>query len=330
MEIRDQYHDPAFTVLYHILNESPEARDFVKSASLDAEDEAALPSSAFAWPERRLFPIDTPENTVLSSLYRSKCAAVPVEVDEALGKAQGIYGVKALIDQSLERQKVAAEQRPPEPEVWLLPRIKRLRVKTAEDIPVAEKLLLEQYPRLSIEDRTEGFVNLVKTARDLGVSLQPTTHRMAGMTVCTAKTAQDWIEARAAAVQEPLFRTAYDKLASAFTNRGQFIRDRDELVSAANALAQLDKQAGLDSHYDKRLPDPIRTIFNTEKVAEEMIDMAGKQIALSKLAAMPDTFWEDVVGKDIAPEIIEKQGEELRQILDTLPLDLKLIIKNQV
>ncbi len=50
----------------------------------------------------------------------------------------------------------------------------------------------------------------------------------------------------------------------------------------------------------------------------------------SKLAAMPDTFWEDVVGADIAPDITTKQGSELRQVLDTLPLDLKLIIKNQV
>lgn len=330
MEIRDQYHDPSFTFLYHILNENPEARDFVKSASLNIEDESTLPSSAFAWPERRLFPIDTAENTVLSSLYRSKCAAVPVEVDEALNKAQAIYGVKEMLDKAAEQQKTAEAQRPPEPETWLLPRIKRLRVKTAEDVKIAEEKLLEQYPRLNIQDRAEGFINLVKVARDMGVPLKPTTHRMAGMTVCTSKTAQDWIEARAAACQEPLFQTAYDKLASAFANKGEFITDRDELISAANALAQLDKQAGLDHHYDKRLPDPIRTIFNTEKIAEETIDMAGRQISLSKLAAMPSTFWEDVVGKDVAPEITEKQGAELRQILDTLPLDLKLIIRNQV
>lgn len=330
MNIRDQYHDPSFAFLFHILNENPEARDFVKSASLDVNDESTLPSSAFAWPERRLFPINTPQNTVLSSLYRIKCAAIPVEVDDALKKAQGIYGVKNILDKSAEHQKTAEAQRSPAPETWILPHLKRLRVKTAEDVKVAERLLLEQYPRLNIEDRAEGFVNLVKVARDLGVSLEPTTHRMAGMTVCTTKTARDWIEARAAAVEEPLFQSAYEKLASAFAHRGEFIQDRDELISAANALAHLDKQAGLDKHYDKRLPDPIRTIFNTEKIAEEMIDMAGRQIPLSKLAAMPSTFWDDVVGKDIASEFTAKQGEELRQVLDTLPLDLKLIIKNQV
>lgn len=330
MDIRDQYHDPSFTFLYHILNEHPEARDFVKSANLGTDEESSLPSTAFAWPERRLFPVNTPENTVLSSLYRTKCAAVPVEVDETLQKAQGIYGVKDLVDRSLEQQKTAEAQRSPEPELWLLPRLKRLRVKTADDVKVAEKLLLEQYPRLNIQDRAEGFVNLVKVAQALDVTLEPATHRMAGMTICTTKTAMDWIEARAAAVSEPIFQSAYEKLAGAFMHHGEFIQDRDQLVAAADALAHLDKQAGLDQHYDKRLPDPIRTIFNTEKLSEEMVDMAGRQISLSKLAAMPNTFWNDVVGNDFATEIATKQGSDLRHILDTLPLDLKLIVKHQV
>jgi hypothetical protein len=333
MDIRDQYNDPSFTYLYHILNEHPDAREFVKSASLSSEDGDGLPATAFAWPERRLFPIDTAQNTVLSSLYRTKCAAVPVEVDEALTKAQDIYGVKDLVERSIDVAKTAAAEAvkvAEAQETWLLPRLKRLRVKTAEDVKVAEKVLLEQYPRLNIQDRAEGFINLAKVARDLGVKLQPQTHRMAGMTVCTTKTAQDWIGARAAATPEPLFQSAYDKLAEAFSNRGEFIQDRDELIAAANALAHLDKQAGLDRHYDKKLPDPIRTIFNTEKVAEETIDMAGRPISLSKLAAMPATFWEDVVGSDIAPEITEKNGEALRQVLNTLPLDLKMIISRQI
>jgi hypothetical protein len=327
MEIRDQYHDPSFTFLYHILNENPDARDYVKSASISAEDQEALPDTAFAWPSRRLFPIDTPENTVLSSLYREKCAAVPAEVDEALEKAQGIYGVKEMISQC----KTAAAS-PPVTDTdddYLLPEHHRLRVKTAEHVTAAEGLLHRDYTKLNIGDRATAFTNLVKKARDLGVTLKPETMRMAGMTVCTTKTAQDWIEARIAATKDPLFQSAYEKLANAFTGRGEIIHDRDELIAAADALARLDKQAGIDSHYDKRLPDPIRTVFNTDKVAEEMVDMAGRQVSLAKLAAMPKTWWADVVGEDIAPEFAEKTGQELRDVLDTLPLDLKLIIKNQ-
>lgn len=327
MDIRDQYNDPSFTFLYHILNENPDAREFVKSASLRSEDEVALPDTAFAWPSQRRFPIDTAENTVLSSLYRKKCAAIPADVDAALEKAQGIYGVKEL----LQRCKEAAAPPPvtDTDEDYLLPEHHRLRVKTAEHVKAAEELLLRNYSRLNIADRAVAFTNLVKKARDFGVTLQPTTQRMAGMTVCTTKVAQDWIEARVAATKDPLFQTAYEKLASAFQGRGEFIQDRDELVAAADALARLDKQAGIDKHYDKRLPDPIRTVFNTEKLAEETVDMAGRAVSLSKLAAMPKTWWEDVVGRDIAPEFAEKTGEELRQVLSTLPLDLKLIIRNQ-
>lgn len=328
MHIRDQYHDPAFSLLYNLLQENPQAADFVKTAELDDEKVAALPDTAFAWPDKRLFPIDTPENTVISQLYREKCAAVPAEVDLNLRKAIDVYGVNAI----LEREKVAAEPAPIPKDEWILPSLGRLRVKTAADIKVAEKLLLEQFPRLSIQDRAEGFINLVKKARDFNVGLEPATHRMAGMTVCTTKVAQDFIEARRMATRDPLFQQAYVKLAASFPP-GE-IRDRDELIAAADAVAKLDKLAGLERLYDTKLPDPIRTVFNTEKLAEETLDIAGRHIPLSKLAAMPAAFWGDVVGPEMVKEITDKTGAvdstKLAQVVPTLPLDLKIILKNQV
>jgi hypothetical protein len=326
--IRDQFHDPAYSLLYNLLQENPQAADFVKSASLDEEKVAELPDSAFAWPERRMFPVDTPENTVISQLYREKCAAVPAEVDVNLRKAIAVYGVNAV----LERQKVAAAPEPISEDDWILPSQHRLRVKTAEDVKVAERLMLEQYPRLNIHDRAEGFINLVKKARDFGVSLEPATHRMAGMTVCTTKVAQDFIEARRCATKDPLFQQAYQKLAASFPP-GE-ISDRDELIAAADAVTKLDKLAGLEPLYDKKLPDPIRTVFNTEKLAEESLDIAGRAIPLSKLAAMPASFWTDVVGPEMTKEITDKTGAvdstKLAQVVPTLPLDLKIILKNQV
>ena len=330
MEIRDQYHDPSFSMLYHLLNERPAVAAFVKSAELDVEAAESLPDAAFAWPEQRRFPINSAENTVISAMYREKCAAVPVEVDAMLQRAVEIYGVTNQLAQT----KIAAAAPPPDrDEDYLLPRVHRLRVKTAEDVKVAEKLLLEQYPKLGIEDRAEGFINLVKKAQDFNVSLKPATHRMAGMTVCTTKYAMDAIEARAQAAKGGLFRQAYEKLATAFRGRDT-INDRDELVAAADALAKLDKQAGLDRLYDKKLPDPIRTIFNTEKLSEEMVDLAGRPVALSKLAAMPGTFWSDVVGPDMSNEFMDRAGnvdsQKLGEVLQTLPLDLKMILKHQV
>lgn len=329
MDLRDQYHDPSYAVLYHLLNDNPAAADFVKHASLDDAGVDDLPDTSFAWPERRLFPINTPENTVLSSLYREKCAAVPVEVDEALKKARDIYGVNGIVAQT----KVASAPPPVSDDDFLLPKHKRLLVKNASDIKAAEQVLLEQYPRLSVEDRAEGFINLVKKARDFNVSLEPKTHQMAGMTVCTTKTAMDWIEARRCATKDPLFCEAYEKLASVIAHKGELIHDRDELISVANTLARIDKLAGVDKHYDQKVPDPIQTVFNTEKLAEEMVNLDGREVALSKLAALPATFWEDVVGPDLVKEITtggHVDQTKLATILPTLPLDLRMVLKHQV
>ncbi len=329
MEPRDQYHDPSFAVLHHLLKGSPNVAEFVKHAELDETKVAELPDRMFAWPARRLFPIDTPENTVLSSMYREKCAAVPAEVDDNLQRAQEVYGVKEL----LLTVKTAEAPPPITEDDFLLPQHKRLLVKCAADVKKAEEILLEQYPRLGIEDRATGFINLVKKAQDFNVTLEPKTHQMAGMTVCTTKVAMDLIEARRCATQDPLFQTAYVKLAAALQGRGETLQDRDELLELAQAVARVDKLAGLGKHYDKLMPDPIQTVFNTTKVAEEMVDLNGREVALSKLAAMPVTFWEDVIGPDMAAEVTtsgDVDAAKLAAVLPTLPLDLRIVLQHQV
>jgi hypothetical protein len=329
MEPRDQHHDPAFAVLHLLLKANPEAEEFVKHADLDETKVAELPDRMFAWPARRLFPINTPEATVLSSMYRQKCAAVPSEVDDSLRRAQEVYGVKDL----LSTVKTAEAPPPITEDDFLLPQHKRLLVKTAADVKKAEEILLDQYPRLNIQDRATGFINLVKKARDFNVSLAPKTHQMAGMTVCTTKRAMDLIEARRCATKDPLFQTAYVKLAAVLQGRAETLHDREELIELAEAVARIDKLAGLGKHYDKLMPDPIQTVFNTEKLAEEMVDLNGREVALSKLAAMPATFWEDVIGPDMAAEITtggDIDASKLAQIVPTLPLDLRIILQHQI
>jgi len=65
-----------------------------------------------------------------------------------------------------------------------------------------------------------------------------------------------------------------------------------------------------------------------------MVDLGGRSVALSKLAQMPASFWGDLVGDDMAREFTDKAGAvdstKLGELLRTLPLDLKLILKHQV
>ena len=333
--MRDQFHDPAHTHLYALLEGQEEVRAFAKHAELDVKEAEALPDGSFAWPAKRMYPVNTPENTVLSVMYREKtAAAVPPEVDAALRTACEIYGVNDLLTRARQvntarREKTASVQ---DNAVWILPSLKRLRVKTASDLKQAEALLIKQYNKLGLTDRVEGFVNLVKTARDMGVALEPLSHRMAGMTVCTADKTAELIEGRRCAVKEPLFQEAYSRLGGAFRERGGIIRDRDELVKAASALATLDSNAGIDRQYGKTIPCPMLTVFS-EKQAEDVVNLDGTEIPLATLLGLPATFWEDLLGPEISAEIAPDGAvdpQKLQEVLPTLPLDLRMVLKAQL
>jgi hypothetical protein len=57
------------------------------------------------------------------------------------------------------------------------------------------------------------------------------------------------------------------------------------LEKIAEAVLELDQEFGLDRHYNKIIPDPIFTVFNTlEKVSEQI---NGKDISLESLRAIP-------------------------------------------
>lgn len=328
--IHDQYHDPGNAGLFVLLSTHPAVEEFVKHAALESDTAEQLSDRMFAWPAKRRFPIDTAENTVLSCLFRTKCASkVPTEVDNLLTRAAEVYGVQPLLDQVKE----AAATPPALEGEYLLPQHKRLRVNSAADVKLAEQHLLREYRRLGIEDRVIGFTNLTKVAQDFGVQLQPVTLQMAGMTLCTGKVAADLIEARRCATKEPLFKHAYTQLANAFHGRGE-IRDRDALVKAAQVLAELDQRSGVDKLYDKKVHDPIQTIFNTTKVAEETLDINGRAISVAKLAALPASFWNDIVGPDFGQALMDKTGaidaQRIREVVPTLPLDLKIILRHQV
>ena len=127
----DQFSDPSFRRVFKLVQANPEIEEHVKTASIDIEDNEKRADHAFAWPERRLFPIDSPPHAYLSKLFIEKQAGVPEVVKTRCDKALALYGVEVQI-----HEKTAAESEPSADE-YLLPEIRRLRVKTASDVSLA-------------------------------------------------------------------------------------------------------------------------------------------------------------------------------------------------
>jgi hypothetical protein len=327
MAFVDQFNDPAYGVMVRQLTRMPGLEEFVKEASLDdmARDSDKLPDRCFAWPEERRYPIHTEKHAALSYGYILAEASVPEYVKKAAKEALDVFNVPESIF-AVSTEKVASEQ-------FLLPEDRLFPVNTPTQVKTAQSVFIENLSKLNVERRVEAAVNLVKVASETGVVVNPIVQKTAGLTVCDTRQARSWISARVEAAKEPVYKLAYQALSDGLATQPRESADRNGLIKMAQVLGDLDEKAGLVKFYDRKLPDPLQTLFNTEKTAAACVDLCGKLVPVTKLAALPASFWADLGGQELADEICPGgacDSSKLAAVVDTLPLDLKTVLKSQV
>ena len=327
MPIVDQFSDPAYGVLVKQASRMPAFAAFVKEAEIDSREGPELPRTAFAWPESRKFPIHSEKHAAVSYAY-SLDQDLPAPVRARLDEALEAYGVpKAIFEVAGVKEATAP---PPD---YLLPDDKLFPLRTREEVKTAEVRFLLEFAKLRLDERATAAGNLVKRAAELEVSLHPATLQFAGLVVSSSKFACDWLLARAGAAKDESHKAAFAKLARELRTRGPEISDRASLVKVASVIAELDEKAGLVQHYDRKLPDPLRTVFNTTKEANSSVDLNGTRVPISKLSALPPAFWEDLGGPELSREIApggQIDPAKLATVVETLPLDLKLVLRAQL
>ena len=90
----DFYNDPGHGTLRHLLQRAPAAAEMLKTAELE-DFNTELPSSAFAWESRRLYPVHSPVHAAVSYLYAKHASVkVPREVIGFIKEALDIYGIE--------------------------------------------------------------------------------------------------------------------------------------------------------------------------------------------------------------------------------------------
>lgn len=319
-DIIDQYHgDPLLTRLYAALDDRPRALDAVKTASFDPELATALPDRAFAWDGERRFPIHTREDTIASVVYRSKYAgAVPGFVDEALNDAVEAYGIDpTLFTSTSPAVKVAAA-----PVEYALPALERLPLGDAEQVKVAEQVLLRDSAILPLDERVLAFAKVASAAASAGVALHPDVGAYAGLNACNTQMLRDRIGARAATTKVAECQAAYDALDTALAGMPPLLNDRETLLKLAARLEDLDQVSGVAAHYGRKIFDPMKTVFNAgEKVAND----GGAQA----LMQLPRDVWEQVDAPEMADLAERGDVATFMQAYETLPMDIKMVLKRQ-
>lgn len=330
MMIIDQTSDPGLATMRVLLDTYSGLLEFTKTADMSPKSFDSLPDDAFAWSGARRFPIHTPAHTALSMAYTKEAGArIPGDVVVKLARAAAIHGIAPEL---LVQEKTASAP----DEEYLLPEKKRFRVKTAEDVELAEHIFFEKLAQFPIEDRAVMAKNLVAKAEQHGVELSTFTHKLACLTMTSTQVFRDWMRAREEAATKlgaVIQAKAFKHLGDAYRNAGPLLDVPEDQVKLASCVYELDKEAGLTPMYGRQLADPLAAVYNTELRREDFVKVGSVFQNKSLIQSVPLSFWQDALGEDIAKEIAPDgvvNTETLEQILPTLPADMKSTVETQL
>jgi hypothetical protein len=326
MDIIDQYNgDATLTRLYAALEDRPRALEAIKNASFEPDDAARLPDSAFAWDGERRFAIHTREDAIASIAYRAKFAGhVPRFVDERLSDAAEAYGIDDALFQSTTPKLAAA------PVEYAVPSENRLPLGTAAQVKIAEEVLIRDGHKLPLVERVEAFAKVAGCAAALGVETQPETGTYAGLNHCNRHVLCDRIGMRAATTKVAGMADMFDKLEAGLAHLPEIIYDRDTLLKLAGRIEELDTLAGLQPHYGKRVFDPMKTVFNGGEKIAKATEWTSDGMDVTRLMNLPEHVWDQVDVPEMGKLAQEGNNLRFKQAYETLPLDIKLVLKRQM
>ncbi len=318
--------DKSFKFLASTVAANPHLKPFVKNAQLDLQELSKL---AFADQDNKCFPIDTPDNAVASYIY--------IQANERVGQ-QASPHVKLSVERAVrlhglipENLKIYETKTASSPEpFYLLPDKQRWAVEHKDHVKLAEDALKHRTHELGVAERVYAAKRLVKRAAELNEPVSLTIKQAAAEVVCDKRDTQEWLDTRA--YLAPEFTGGFRKISELLDlpDGGPFIYDTDVLLKVASVIEKIDRAAGLEKHYGKSIPDPVLTVFNTDKVAEPMMDLGGKQVAVSKVLALPPDTLTDIFGDDLISEATDDDGNivdaDLISLIETMPRDLKLVL----
>jgi hypothetical protein len=316
----DQYTDPAHARLRVLLDRYPGAAERVKTAEIE-DDVSDLPDGAFADSARRLYPIHTEAQAVISYLFAKQASANGAVLGE-ISRALEVYDVPQDVFHAVTVKEAALEENE-----CLFPEKRLYPVRNAAEVKTAEQRLLAQTSKLSPEIRGEVYGRLYKKAAQYGVALTGLSYKYAGATMTDPLELARTLEARACATQDVSVGEGFRKLAASVRASKRQLDVPETRAKVAAAIFDLDLRGGVVPLYDRGVQHPLLAVHNTEKRADgSMIDLGDRQVPVADLQRVDEGFWSQVLGDDVVPEIAPTGTVEpnlLVTVLTTLPTDLK-------
>lgn len=228
-----------------------------------------LASSNFALERTRQFPLNSPEDTILSKIYFDYTHTKLAEYDRDVVKDRidtylNLYNIPEDLFETYQEK--SADEKTPR---YLLPSLETCAVHDKGELQRAGHLFVKEAHKLALNHRVEFAQEFSKLASEMDhVPYPKEIAKYAGLLDTDLTNLAYMLEVRGAAVQRAgKDGSAYTKLAHAVMQVEESPK-KQELTKLANTINKLDQIYGLDSpRYENKLPDAFSIVFNKE--AEE-------------------------------------------------------------
>lgn len=278
----------------HVISYVPEAVELTKQAHVDKE-----------------FPTNSKDSTILSALeitYLTKVAGTKVdtEVQDRVNSAVSLYGVGEGVSELSSLM------------------LSRVNEKQASEVDFSEEVSQAQEV---VEAMTCGRFDLEKVAHkasslydeysDLVTS--DIVKRYAGVGMLNKEAAELALSYRYSRTKDDRFM----KIASIINSSKveKFTPEENRMI--ADAVVGLEKEAGMvgmDFYKDALM---VKSASISSSI---MIDLGGRQVSAETIIAKAPTV-ANVIGEDVASDIENASPVEVKAIVDSLPMDLKAILR---
>ena len=314
---------------------------YVKTAEVDDFSELRkLPKTAFADPERMIYPINTPARVYVSNAYFiNKKADISKLYGESYASQLESNIVKAaevfdIVEDLKEYQqnlnvKLASDYETRcmvDFDVEGMQPVQLYPVKTAQDIVDSADSFAKNLNNFPFSVRVKSAENFVKAAQELGVDELPDIlMKYAGMFYPDLNNLDKELWRRKTKLAKEEHKEIYDKIRGDLENMNSF----SDVMKIAETCFNIENMEGL---YDKVkiaqiLGDPVDCFFTEQitKIASDLnyVEVHGDKYKLDDLTKISKDKYEEAFGDS---GIDPTDPEKIAEILPTMPRsDVKLL-----
>lgn len=300
---------------------------YVKSASFP-EDAPAVPRRAFyADAVRQELPCNSREETWMSARYFSKHAEdegyrrIRADVEYNLQKAAEMFGISEDVARVLthtEEVKTASDS----DYGWVRPGERKYPMFDAYGVKLAAAYFEDNKFKYPFPMRSEIAKNILRKAAEFGVGVPDGVRKTAGHGVARPDNVINELTIRAELCHDPDTGLALAKMAEHVAENGA-----EALAGATDKIAELVEDVDViedwRGRYGKDMSAPEDFLFDmdvkqAEAIVNDVVEIGGDALSLSKLAELPDEVFDDVLGEGFADSVKEAGAIDPRKLGEAL------------